>query len=129
MRLVDYTRMQWQNRAHFVAVAAQVMRRILVDHARRHNLKRGRGCRACVARRDAVMCPDRSDDLVALDEALIGLTDRPRKAQIVEMRFFGGLTVEETGEVLRVSPITVIREWKRESLAVSRTDRLSSNGR
>jgi RNA polymerase sigma factor (TIGR02999 family) len=113
LRLVDYKRMHWQNRAHFVAVAAQAMRRILVDHARRHNLKRGAGAEHVSLNADAVMCTDRSDDFVSLDEALIGLAERaPRKAQVVELRFFGGLSVEETAEVLRVSPITVMREWK-----------------
>ena len=113
LRLVDYKRMHWQNRAHFVAAAAQAMRRILVDHARRHNLKRGAGAEHVSLDADAVMCPDRSDDFVSLDEALTGLAERaPRKAQVVELRFFGGLSVEETAEVLRVSPITVMREWK-----------------
>ena len=113
MRLVDYKRMQWQNRAHFVAAAAQAMRRILVDHARRHNVKRGAGAEHVSLDAEAVMCPDRSDDFVSLDEALNGLAERaPRKAKVVELRFFGGLSVEETAEVLRVSPITVMREWK-----------------
>jgi RNA polymerase sigma-70 factor (ECF subfamily) len=115
MRLADYTRMQWQDRAHFFAVSAQVMRRILVDHARRHNVKRGRGIQ-CVSLEDvAVVAPneDAETDLVALDQALIGLTRiDPRKAQIVEMRFFGGLTVEEIGEVLKVSPGTIKRDWR-----------------
>lgn len=113
LRLVDYKRMHWHNRAHFVAAAAQAMRRILVDHARRHNLKRGAGAEHVSLDADAVMCPDRSDDFVSLDEALTGLAERaPRKAQVVELRFFGGLSVEETADVLRVSPITVMREWK-----------------
>jgi RNA polymerase sigma factor (TIGR02999 family) len=113
MRLVDYKRMHWQDRAHFVAAAAQAMRRILVDHARRHNLKRGAGAEHVSLDADAVMCPDRSDDFVSLDEALTGLAEwAPRKAKVVELRFFGGLSVEETAEVLRVSPITVMREWK-----------------
>ena len=113
LRLVDYKRMHWQNRAHFVAAAAQAMRRILVDHARRHNLKRGAGAEHVSLNADAVMCTDRSDDFVSLDEALTGLAERaPRKAKVVELRFFGGLSVEETAEVLRVSPITVMREWK-----------------
>ena len=113
LRLVDYKRMHWQNRAHFVAAAAQAMRRILVDHARRHNLKRGARAEHVSLDADAVMCPDRSADFVALDEALTGLAERaPRKAKVVELRFFGGLSVEETAEVLRVSPITVMREWK-----------------
>ena len=113
LRLVDYKRMHWQNRAHFMAAAAQAMRRILVDHARRHNVKRGAGHEHVAIEADAIMCPDRSDDFESLDEALTGLAQRaPRKAQVVELRFFGGLTVDETAEVLRVSPITVMREWK-----------------
>src|SRR6476620_6610286 len=85
MRLVDYDRMQWQNRAHFMATAAQAMRRILVDHARRHNLKRGAGAEHVSLDADAVMCPDRSDHFVSLDEALTGLAERaPRKAKVVE---------------------------------------------
>ena len=115
MRLADYTRMQWQDRAHFFAVSAQVMRRILVDHARRHNLKRGRGVLHVPLEDVVVMAPggDADTDLVALDEALIGLTRiDPRKAQIVEMRFFGGLTVEEIGEVLKISTGTIKRDWR-----------------
>jgi RNA polymerase sigma-70 factor (ECF subfamily) len=113
LRLVDYKRMHWQNRAHFMAAAAQAMRRILVDQARRHNVKRGAGAEHVSLDAVTVMCPDRSDDFVSLDEALTGLAERaPRKAQVVELRFFGGLSVEETAEVLRVSPITVMREWK-----------------
>jgi RNA polymerase sigma factor (TIGR02999 family) len=115
MRLADYTRMQWQDRAHFFAVSAQVMRRILVDHARRHNVKRGRGIPHVLLDDVVVVAPgeDAETDLVALDEALIGLTRiDPRKAQIVEMRFFGGLTVEEVGEVLNVSTGTIKREWR-----------------
>jgi RNA polymerase sigma factor (TIGR02999 family) len=113
LRLIDYKRMHWQNRAHFMAAAAQAMRRILVDNARRHNAKRGGRAEHVSLDAEAAMCPDRSDDFVSLDEALIGLAERaPRKAQVVELRFFGGLSVEETAEVLRVSPITVMREWK-----------------
>jgi RNA polymerase sigma factor (TIGR02999 family) len=113
LRLVDYKRMHWQNRAHFIAAAAQAMRRILVDHARRLNLKRGAGAEHVALDADAIMCPDRSDDFVSLDEALTGLAERaPRKAKVVELRFFGGLSVEETAEVLHVSSITVMREWK-----------------
>jgi RNA polymerase sigma factor (TIGR02999 family) len=119
MRLADYTRMQWQDRAHFFAVSAQAMRRILVDHARRHNVKRGRGAQHVsldVSLEDVAVVAQGEDvetDLVALDEALIGLTRiDPRKAQIVEMRFFGGLTVEEIGGVLKVSPGTVKRDWR-----------------
>jgi RNA polymerase sigma factor (TIGR02999 family) len=115
MRLADYTRMQWQDRAHFFAVSAQVMRRILVDHARRQNVKRGRGVQHVPFEDVVVVAPgeDAETDLVALDEALIGLTRiDPRKAQIVEMRFFGGLTVEEIGEVLKVSTGTIKRDWR-----------------
>jgi RNA polymerase sigma factor (TIGR02999 family) len=113
MRLVDYKRMHWQNRAHFLAVSAQAMRRILVDRARRHNAKRGAGVDHVSLDAEAVLCTDRSDDFVSLDDALTALAERaPRKAKVVELRFFGGLSVEETAEVLRVSPITVMREWK-----------------
>ena len=115
MRLADYTRMQWRDRAHFFAVSAQVMRRILVDHARRHNVKRGRGVQHVSLDEVAVVAAssDAQTDLVALDAALIALADiDPRKAQIVEMRFFGGLTVEEIGEVLSVSTGTIKRDWR-----------------
>jgi RNA polymerase sigma factor (TIGR02999 family) len=113
MRLVDYKRMQWQNRAHFMAAAAQAMRRILVDFARRRNAKRGANAEHVSLDAEAVLCADRSDDFGALDDALNALAVRaPRKAKVVELRFFGGLSVEETAEVLRVSPITVMREWK-----------------
>jgi len=111
LRLVDYKRMQWQDRAHFFSVAAQVMRRILVDHARSHNVKRGAGFQH-VALEVADMGGDRTGDLVALDDALNALARLdPRKVQIIEMRFFGGLSVEETAEVLKVSPATVRRDW------------------
>lgn len=113
IRLVDYKRMKWQNRAHFMAAAAQAMRRILVDHARRRNAKRGAKVPHVSLEAEAVLCVDRSDDVEALDEALNALAARaPRKARVVELRFFGGLSVEETADVLRVAPITVMREWK-----------------
>ena len=116
MRLVNYKRMQWQNRAHFFAVSAHLMRRILVEHARRHNLKRGGGVQHVSLEEVAVMgsgrATDPSEKLVALDEALNALARLdPRKAQVVEMRFFGGLSVEETAEVLKVSPVTAMRDW------------------
>ena len=112
LRLVDYKRMQWQNRAHFFAVSAQLMRRILVDHARRHNLKRGAGILHVSLEEAAVIGGDRDEDLVALDDALHALARfDTRKSQVVELRFFGGLSVEETAEVLRISPITVMRDW------------------
>jgi len=111
MRLVNYKRMQWQNRAHFFAVSARLMRRILVEHARRHNLKRGGDVRH-VSLDDAVVGSSRTRDLVALDDALNALARLDaRKAQVVEMRFFGGLSVEETAEVLKVSPVTAMRDW------------------
>ena len=113
LRLVDYKRMHWQNRAHFLAVSAQAMRRILVDHARRHNVKRGADAEHVTLDAEAVFYTDRSDDFVALDDALTSLAElAPRKAQVVELRFFGGLTVDETAEVLHVSAITVMRERK-----------------
>jgi len=112
MRLVDYKGMQWQNRAHFFAVSAQLMRRILVEHARRHNLKRGGGVQHVSLEETAIMGGEESADLVALDEAMDALARLdPRKVQVVEMRFFGGLSVEETAEVLKVSSVTVMRDW------------------
>jgi RNA polymerase sigma factor (TIGR02999 family) len=113
MRLVDYERMQWQNRAHFFAVSAKLMRRILVEHARRHNLKRGGGVQHVSLDHAALVDSDQDADLVALDDAMNGLARiDPRKVQVVEMRFFGGLSVEETAEVLKVSPVTVKRDWR-----------------
>lgn len=112
IRLVDYKRMRWENRAHFFAVSAQLMRRILVDHARRHNLKRGGGVQHVALEDTAVVGGGRGEDLVVLDDALQGLAHiDPRKARVVELRFFGGLSVEETAEVLKVSPVTVMRDW------------------
>lgn len=112
IRLVNYKRMQWQDRAHFFAVAAQVMRRILVDNARSHNIKRGGGAPHLRLDDVAVVSGDRTGDLVALDDAMNALARLdPRKVQIIEMRFFGGLSVEETAEVLKVSPATVRRDW------------------
>jgi RNA polymerase sigma factor (TIGR02999 family) len=112
LRLVDYKRMHWQDRAHFFAVSAQLMRRILVDHARRQNLKRGAGVQRLSLQEAAMVGGERSADLVALDDAMTELARLdPRKVQVVEMRFFGGLSVDETAEVLKVSPVTVRRDW------------------
>src|SRR5215470_12912758 len=114
LRLIDSSQVQWQNRAHFFAVSAQLMRRILVDFARAHrNLKRG-GEAQRVSLDAALLAPQEPDaDLVALDEALTALAAiDPRQAQAVELRFFGGLSVEETAEVLKVSPETVHRDWR-----------------
>jgi RNA polymerase sigma-70 factor (ECF subfamily) len=112
IRLVDYKRMGWQNRAHFFAVSAQLMRRILVEHARRHNLKRGGGVQHVSFDEAAVVGEDQAAILVAVDDALKTLARLdPRKAQVVELRFFGGLSVPETAEVLKVSSVTVMRDW------------------
>jgi RNA polymerase sigma-70 factor (ECF subfamily) len=112
IRLVNYSHMKWQDRAHFFAVSSQVMRRILVEHARRRNLKRGGGLPHVSLDEAAQVGGDRAANFVALDEAIdaLALID-PRKAQIVELRFFGGLSVEETAEVLSVSSVTVMRDW------------------
>jgi len=112
LRLVDYRRMDWKDRAHFFAVSSQVMRRILVDHARRNNLKRGRGVERISLEEAALLEANRVTDLQMLDDAMNALARvDPRKVQVIEMRFFGGLSVEETAEVLKVSPITVKRDW------------------
>jgi RNA polymerase sigma factor (TIGR02999 family) len=112
LRLVDCKRMRFNDRAHFFAVSAQLMRRILVDHARRHNLKRGSGFQHISIDEVATLGPDRDADLVMLDDAMLALARfDPRKARVIELRFFGGLSVEETAEVLKISPITVIRDW------------------
>jgi RNA polymerase sigma factor (TIGR02999 family) len=114
LRLVDQSTTTWQNRAHFFGVAAQVMRRILVDYARSHRAeKRGGGWDKLVFDEALAPSDERSFDLVALDDALKDLLALdPRQSQIVELRFFGGLTNEEVGEVLDVSPRTVKREWR-----------------
>jgi RNA polymerase sigma-70 factor (ECF subfamily) len=112
LRLVKYQRMEWQSREHFFAVSAQLMRRILVDWARRNNLKRGRGVAHVSLDEAAVLEVTRYADFVALDDALTELARRdPRKAQVVELRFFGGLNIDEAATVLKVSPITVRRDW------------------
>lgn len=114
LRLIDVRQVSWQNRSHFFAVSAQLMRRILVDYARsRHYLKRGGGARNVTLDEALMASPERGQDLVALDDALkaLAVTDA-RKASVVELRFFGGLSVEETAEVLKVSPDTVMRDWK-----------------
>src|SRR5436853_4159054 len=117
VRLVDYKRMQWQNRAHFFAVSAQLMRRILVEHARSHNVKRGAGVQHVSLEEVAVVGGDRTadpgGDLVALDDALNALARLdPRKVQIIEMRFFGRLSVEQAAEVQEVTPATVGQDWR-----------------
>jgi RNA polymerase sigma factor (TIGR02999 family) len=116
LRLIDFRKMRWQNRAHFFAVAAQLIRRILVDHARnRHYVKRGRdACKVPLDRTVLVVSQEPATDLVVLDDALTNLAVfDPQKSQIVELRYFGGLSIEETAEVLGLSPTTVKREWRR----------------
>lgn len=113
LRLIDAKQVRWQDRAHFFAVSAQLMRRILVDFARsRRYLKRGGGVQKISFNEALVASPETGRDLVALNDAMIALarTDA-RKSQVVELRFFGGLSVKETAEVLKVSPDTVLRDW------------------
>ena len=113
LRLIDWKNVRWQNRAHFFGVSAQLMRRILVDHARsRKYEKRGGGAIKVSLEEAAIVSREQPADFVALDDALNELAEvDPRKSRIVELRFFGGLSVEETAEVLKVSPRTVMREW------------------
>jgi RNA polymerase sigma factor (TIGR02999 family) len=114
VRLVDLRRIRWQDRAHFLALSARLMRRILVDHARSRNYqKRGGGADPVTFDDLVVAAPERGADLVALDDALelLGRVD-PRKSQVVELRFFGGLSADETAEALNVSPETVQRDWR-----------------
>ena len=114
LKLADQDETNWQNRAHFFAVAAQIMRHILVDHARSYSYaKRGAGAHRVSLDDAKVFSEERAGELVALDEALTDLaTIDPRKSRIVELRFFGGLNIEETAEVLELSPTTVQREWR-----------------
>jgi RNA polymerase sigma factor (TIGR02999 family) len=114
IRLIDITRIQWQDRGHFFAVAAQVMRRILVDSARGHQYQKRGGGAAMVSFDEALLVTERyGADLVLLDDALTALASvDPRKSQIVELRFFGGLSLEETSDALGISTDTVGREWK-----------------
>jgi len=114
VRLIDARKADWQNRAHFFAVCAQVMRRILTDHARsRLSHKRGAGAARLSLDEAAAICREPHPDLVALDDALNRLaTFDPRKCQVVELRFFGGVSVEESAAVLKVSPETVKRDWR-----------------
>ena len=114
MKLVDLDRVRWQNRTHFFAVSAQLMRRILVDSARaRGSKKRGGGAQRVTLDEGCTVAPEQGEDLVALDEALKGLAEvDARKEKVVELRFFGGLTVKETAEALGVSSETVMRDWR-----------------
>lgn len=113
LRLVDQKNVKWQKRAHFFGIAAQLMRRILVDYARsRRYAKRGGGMRDLSLEEALVVSQERNEEVVALDETLDRLAEfDPRKSKIVEFRFFAGLSIEETAEVLAVSPGTVMRDW------------------
>ncbi len=114
LRLVDQTRVNWQNRAHFFGVAAQMMRRILVDHARAHRAgKRGADFQIFSLDENIDKAVERSDELIALDEALRELAEMDeQKSRIIELRYFGGLSVEETAAVLGISAVTVKRHWR-----------------
>lgn len=113
LRLIGLNTPQWESRTHFFAIAAQLMRQILVDYARRHRAGKRGGGEATIPLEDATMLSrGKPIDVVALDEALKALAQiDPRKAQVVELRFFGGLSFEETAEVLQVSAVTVSRDW------------------
>ena len=114
LRLIDASRVQWQNRAHFFAISARLMRQILVDYARAQKYaKRGGGTPPLSLDEATSLSVERAPDLVALDDALNDLTRiDERKGRVIELRFFGGLSVEETAEVLKVSPDTVMRDWR-----------------
>ena len=114
LRLVDVNQVRWQDRVHFFAVSSQLMRRILVDFARsRRYLKRGGGAQKVTFDEALIPSPKRGQDLVLLDDALNALERvDARKSRVVELRFFGGLSVEETAEVLKVSQETILRDWK-----------------
>ena len=121
MRLIDWKNARWQNRAHFFGVSAQLMRRILVDFARSRPRVRGEEARHVSLEEALIVSGERDADIVALDEALTSLAELdPRKARIVELRFFGGLSVEETAEVVGVAPVTVMREWNKAKLWLHR---------
>ena len=113
VRLVDQKNVHWANRSHFFAISAQIMRRILIDHARRHAFaKRGGGAQHVSLEEVAVITPDASRELVRLDEALKSLAEMdPRRSQVVELRYFGGLNNEEIAGVLNISENTVTRDW------------------
>lgn len=113
LKLVDQTRVNWQGKTHFFAVGAEIMRRILVDHARTKQRQKRGGDRQRIALHDDLkVSAQRDEDLLAVDEAILKLAERdPRQAKIVELRFFGGLTVAEVAEVLGVSKRTVESEW------------------
>jgi RNA polymerase sigma factor (TIGR02999 family) len=114
LRLIDQRNTRWQNRAHFFGISAQLMRRILVDHARARKAGKRGGHAAMIQIDESVAAPEQQNlDLVALDDCLKALSGiDPQQARVVELRYFAGLTVEETAEVMHVSPTTVKREWR-----------------
>ena len=113
VRLVDQKNVKWANRSHFFAISAQIMRRILIDHARRHAYaKRGGGAKQVSLEEVAAIAPEQGRELIRLDEALKSLAEQdPRRSQVVELRYFGGLNNEEIAGVLNVSQNTVTRDW------------------
>ncbi len=113
LRLVDQERVEWRNRAHFFAISARIMRRILVDHARQRRAAKRGGDIPRLSLDQSLGLLERKDfDVVALDEALGNLSKLdPQQARVIELRFFGGLTIEETSEALHISPATVTRDW------------------
>lgn len=114
LRLAEWKHVEWKNRAHFLGLAAQMMRRVLVDFARsRHSAKRGGAAQAVEFDEAKLAAPRREAEIIALDEALNTLAEiDARKCLLVELRYFGGLNVEETAEVMKLSPRTVLREWQ-----------------
>jgi RNA polymerase sigma factor (TIGR02999 family) len=114
LKLIDQKKTRWQNRAHFFGIAAQIMRRILLNYARdQHREKRGGKAVQVSLSEASVVCLEKPEELIALDEALerLAAVDE-RKSRVVELRYFGGLEIDEIAEVLKVSPITVMRDWK-----------------
>jgi RNA polymerase sigma factor (TIGR02999 family) len=131
LRLIDQTKIDWQNKAHFFGIAAQMMRRILVDHVRSHTAsKRGAGMPALALDEAIVKAQSQSIDLMALDEALEKLEEAdPQQSKIVELRFFGGLSIEDTANVLGISPATVKRGWAAARAWLYREVGAKQNGR
>jgi RNA polymerase sigma-70 factor (ECF subfamily) len=114
LKLIDQKKVHWKNRAHFFGIAAQIMRRILIDHARKHLGPRRGGGKTISLDEAAVVSDERAAELVALDDALTSLAKLDeRKGRVVELRYFGGLSVEETAEGLNLSPDTITRDWRR----------------
>jgi RNA polymerase sigma factor (TIGR02999 family) len=131
LRLVNARQVNWQDRAHFFALSAQVMRRILVDSARAHRDQKRGGGTFKVTMDEAFVGPqEKGQDLVALDDLLKALAEvDPRKNRVVELRFFGGLSVEETAEVLQISPNTVLRDWRLAKMWLKREMSNEKSGR